>query len=137
MSAQGPQAQDPEAQLQQAVLLKNVVDAKKDLCKDVNFDCRAKGIQASVCKDVNFDCREKEIQERSMEIHGRSMDSSHVPLVYLLQESAIQEFKCRRPTSQGMNVDPLVNILKMCGSSDSLNLQWQSGVDTGKFQCED
>jgi len=43
-----------EAHLQQAVLLKKVVDAMKDLCKDVNFDCSEKGIQV------------------------QSMDSSHV-----------------------------------------------------------
>jgi hypothetical protein len=34
-----------EAQLQQAMLLKKVVDAMKDLCKDVNFDCSEKGLQ--------------------------------------------------------------------------------------------
>ena len=33
-----------EAHLQQAVLLKKVVDAMKDLCKDVNFDCSEKGL---------------------------------------------------------------------------------------------
>merc|ERR1712032_1756056 len=60
-----------EAHLQQAVLLKKVVDAMKDLCKDVNFDCSEKGLQV------------------------QSMDSSHVALVsLLLRESAFSDFKC-------------------------------------------
>merc|ERR1712019_326652 len=102
-----------EAHLQQAVLLKKVVDAMKDLCKDVNFDCSEKGLQV------------------------QSMDSSHVALVsLLLRESAFSEFKCDRPTSLGMNVDSLAKILKMCGTSDSLKLRWQSEADTVSFQCE-
>jgi len=101
------------AHLQQSVLLKKVVDAMKDLCKDVNFDCSEKGLQV------------------------QSMDSSHVALVsLLLRESAFADFKCDRPTSLGMNVDSLAKILKMCGPSDSLKLKWQNGADTVGFQCE-
>jgi len=102
-----------EAQLFQAVLLKKVVDAMKDLCKDVNFDCSEKGLQV------------------------QSMDSSHVALVsLLLRESAFAEFKCDRPTSLGMNVDSLGKILKMCGPNDSLKLRYQNDTDTVHFQCE-
>mmetsp|Transcript_42093 Transcript_42093/g.91732 ORF Transcript_42093/g.91732 Transcript_42093/m.91732 type:complete len:260 (-) Transcript_42093:124-903(-) len=102
-----------EAQLKQAVLLKKVVDAMKDLCKDVNFDCSEKGLQV------------------------QSMDSSHVALVsLLLRESAFAEFKCDRPTSLGMNVDSLGKIFKMCGPNDSLKLRWQNDADTLNFQCE-
>jgi proliferating cell nuclear antigen len=102
-----------EAQLQQAILLKKVVDAMKDLCKDVNFDCSEKGIQV------------------------QSMDSSHVALVsLLLRESAFADFKCDRPTSLGMNVDSLGKIFKMCGPNDSLKLRWQNDADTLNFQCE-
>merc|ERR1711987_2410 len=102
-----------EAQLQQAVLLKKVVDAMKDLCKDVNFDCSEKGLQV------------------------QSMDSSHVALVsLLLRESAFQDFKCDRATSLGMNVDSLGKIFKMCGPTDSLKLRWQNDADTVNFQCE-
>jgi len=102
-----------EAHLQQAVLLKKVVDAMKDLCKDVNFDCSEKGIQV------------------------QSMDSSHVALVsLLLRESAFSDFKCDRATSLGMNVDSLGKIFKMCGPSDSLKLRWQNEADTVNFQCE-
>mmetsp|Transcript_25437 Transcript_25437/g.64617 ORF Transcript_25437/g.64617 Transcript_25437/m.64617 type:complete len:259 (-) Transcript_25437:205-981(-) len=102
-----------EAHLTQAVLLKKVVDAIKDLCKDVNFDCSEKGIQV------------------------QSMDSSHVALVsLLLRESAFSEFRCERPMSLGMNVESLSKILKMCSPSDTLKVRWQSGADTVSFQCE-
>merc|ERR1712226_1045995 len=102
-----------EAQLQQAVLLKKVVDAMKDLCKDVNFDCSEKGLQV------------------------QSMDSSHVALVsLLLRESAFTDFKCDRPTSLGMNVESLAKILKMCGPNDSLKIRWQNDSDIVNFQCE-
>merc|ERR1712007_170665 len=101
------------AHLQQAVLLKKIVDAMKDLCKDVNFDCSEKGLQV------------------------QSMDSSHVALVsLLLRESAFADFKCDRPTSLGMNVDSLGKILKMCGPTDSLKMKWQNDADTLNFQCE-
>merc|ERR1712061_117987 len=100
-----------EAHLQQAVLLKKVVDAMKDLCKDVNFDCSEKGIQV------------------------QSMDSSHVALVsLLLRESAFAEFKCDRPTALGTNVDSLAKILKMCGPNDSLKLRHQNEADVVNFQ---
>jgi proliferating cell nuclear antigen len=99
--------------LQEAVLLKKVVDAMKDLCKDVNFDCSEKGLQV------------------------QSMDSSHVALVSLfLRESAFADFKCDRATSLGMNVDSLGKIFKMCGPTDSLKLRWQNDADTVNFQCE-
>lgn len=102
-----------QAHLQQAGLLRKVVDAMKDLCKDVNFDCSEKGLQV------------------------QSMDSSHVALVsLLLRESAFSDFKCERPTSLGMNVDSLGKILKMCGPNDSLKLQWKNEGDSVSFQCE-
>merc|ERR1712182_34323 len=102
-----------EVLLQQAQLLKKVVDAMKELCKDVNFDCSERGIQV------------------------QSMDSSHVALVALmLRESAFSEFKCDRPTSLGMNVKALTKVLKMCGPNDSLKLKWQNESDQISFQCE-
>jgi len=102
-----------EALLQQAVLLKKVVDAMKDLCKDVNFDCSEKGLQV------------------------QAMDSSHVALVSLiLRESAFSEFKCDRAASLGMNIDSLAKVFKMCGSSDKLRLRYQNDTDHVTFVCE-
>merc|ERR1712072_156092 len=102
-----------EAQLQQAQLLKKVVDAMRDLCKDVNFDCSEKGLQV------------------------QSMDSSHVALVsLLLREAAFSDFKCDRAVSLGMNVESLAKILRMCGPSDSLKVRSDTGADHVSFQCE-
>merc|ERR1712087_378154 len=102
-----------QAQLQHAVLFKKVVDAMKDLCKEVNFDCSEKGLQV------------------------QSMDSSHVALVSLmLRESAFVDFKCDRPTSLGMNIESLSKVFKICGPSDSLKLKWQNDADIINFQCE-
>merc|ERR1712125_302743 len=92
---------------------KKVVDAMKDLCKEVNFDCSEEGLQV------------------------QSMDSSHVALVSLmLRESAFADFKCDRPTSLGMNIESLAKIFKMCGPSDSLKLRYANDADTLNFQCE-
>jgi len=102
-----------EAHLQSAGLLKKVVDAMKDLCKDVNFDCSEKGLQV------------------------QSMDSSHVALVSMfLRESAFTEFKCDRATSLGMNVESLGKIMKMCGPNDALKIRYQNDADIVSFQCE-
>ena len=96
-----------EAQLQQAVLLKKVVDAMEDLCKDVNVECSEKGLQV------------------------QSMDSSHVAGVsLLLRESAFAEFKCDPATSLGMNVASLGKIFKMSSPNDSLKLRYQNDADT-------
>merc|ERR1712125_227384 len=92
---------------------KKVVDAMKDLCEEVNFDCSEEGLQV------------------------QSMDSSHVALVSLmLRESAFADFKCDRPTSLGMNIECLAKIFKMCGPNDSLKLAYQNDADTLNFQCE-
>jgi len=102
-----------EALLQQSTILKRVVDAMKDLCKDVNFDCSERGIQV------------------------QSMDSSHVALVSLmLREAAFSDFKCDRAVSLGMNIESLSKILRMCGPTDSLKVRADTGADTVSFQCE-
>jgi len=102
-----------EAQLQEAGLFKKIVEAMRELCKEVNFDCSEKGLSV------------------------QSMDSSHVALVSLiLRESAFVDFKCDRPTSLGMNIESLAKVFKMCGPSDSLKLRYQNDADTLNFQCE-
>jgi len=102
-----------EALLKQAVLLKKVVDAMKDLCKDVNFDVSETGISV------------------------QSMDSSHVALVALLiRESAFMEYKCDRPASLGMNIEALSKVFKLCGPNDSLKIRYANDADQISFQCE-
>jgi DNA polymerase III sliding clamp (beta) subunit (PCNA family) len=102
-----------DAHLRQAVLLKKVADALRYFCKDVNIDCSKKGIRVM------------------------SMDSSGVLLVSLvLRASAFSQFKCDRPTSLGVNVELLSEILKGCSPQDTLKIQWRADLDTVRFQCE-
>jgi proliferating cell nuclear antigen len=102
-----------ECELLQSSILKRSVDAMKDLCKDVNFDCSERGLQV------------------------QSMDNSHVALVsLLLRETAFQDFKCDRPASLGMNVDALAKVLKMCGEKDSLKIRSENGSDHVSFQTQ-
>ena len=94
------------AQLPNTDLLKKVVDVIKDLCKDVDFDCSARGIQVM------------------------SMDSSHVALVQLtVEDSSFTDFRCDRPASLGMNMDSLTKILSAMSPIDS----WSSSVRIGRI----
>jgi len=102
-----------EAHLKQAGLLKKVVEAMKDICKDVNFDVSEKGFSV------------------------QSMDSSHVALVgLLLRESAFVEYRCDRPVSLGFNVESLAKVFKLCGPNDSLKIRHANGADQISFQSE-
>jgi proliferating cell nuclear antigen len=102
-----------ECTLQQSSILKKSVEAMKDLCKDVNFDCSERGLQV------------------------QSMDNSHVALVSLvLRETAFQDFKCDRPVSLGMNVDALSKVLKMCGEKDTLKVRAENNGDHVSFMTE-
>jgi len=102
-----------ECLLQQSSILKKAVDAMKDLCKDVNFNCSDRGIAV------------------------QSMDNSHVALVSLvLRETAFQDYKSDRSTSLGMNVEALAKVLKMCGEKDSLTIRADNGADHVSFQTE-
>eukprot|EP00929_Paragymnodinium_shiwhaense_P008506 TRINITY_DN112468_c0_g1_i1.p1 TRINITY_DN112468_c0_g1~~TRINITY_DN112468_c0_g1_i1.p1 ORF type:complete len:296 (+),score=50.42 TRINITY_DN112468_c0_g1_i1:111-890(+) len=95
------------ARLPQALLLRKVVEAMKDLCKEVNIECNGEGLQL------------------------QSLDSSHVALVSLfLRKSAFSDFKCDQPTSLGLNMDAFARVLRVCGPNDSLRLTWEadSGV---------
>mmetsp|Transcript_28984 Transcript_28984/g.63812 ORF Transcript_28984/g.63812 Transcript_28984/m.63812 type:complete len:261 (+) Transcript_28984:32-814(+) len=103
-----------EARLQQGVLLKRVVDAIKDLCKDVNFDCDDSGLSL------------------------QAMDSAHVSLVsFQLKASAFQHFKCDRPRSLGIAVETLAKIFKICGSEDFVTMKAEDEGDVLLFTFED
>ena len=89
-----------QAHLQQAALLKKVVDAMKDLCKDAYFDCSEKGLASAVYGF--FSC-----------CFG-AIATSRV---------GFADYKCDRAISLGMNVDSLSKIIKVCGPIDSLKLR--------------
>jgi len=95
------------AKLTSPALLKNIVDAMKDLVKDVNFDCNESGIKV------------------------QCTDSSNVALVHMmLREAAFDEFQCEQPITLGVNVESLAKILKMCGANDKVTIT--AGTDAGK-----
>merc|ERR1712166_272407 len=102
-----------EFTLDQSSVLKRVVEAMKELCKEINFDCSEKGIEV------------------------QSMDSSHVALVSLiLREKAFQDYKCDRATTLGMNMEAVSKVMKMCNPTDMLKLRAENGADHATFQCE-
>jgi proliferating cell nuclear antigen len=102
-----------EFTLAQSSVLKRTIEAMKELCKEINFDCSDKGIEV------------------------QSMDSSHVALVSLiLKEKAFQDYKCDRATTLGMNMDAVSKVMKMCNPTDVLKLKAETGADHATFQCE-
>eukprot|EP00955_Chlamydomonas_euryale_P091088 364595-Chlamydomonas_euryale.AAC.13 len=88
-----------EARLTQGNLLKKLVDAVKELCKEVNWDISSSGI------------------------HMQSMDSSHVCLVaFELKSDGFDHFRCDRPLTLGINLENMAKILKCAGASSSKGL---------------
>merc|ERR1712118_600843 len=97
-----------EFTLSSASVLKRTVEAMKELCKEINFDCSEKGIEV------------------------QSMDSSHVALVSLiLREKAFLDYKCDRSTTLGMNMEAVSKVMKMCNPTDVLKLSFSVKGDLG------
>ena len=102
-----------EGKLQQSVILKRMLEAVKDLCKEVNFDCDGEGIR----------------------LHA--MDSSHVALVSMwLKECAFTDYKCDKHISLGINVESLSKIFKLCGVNDTVQIKAEEGTDRCTFIFE-
>ncbi|GAA5880176.1 hypothetical protein JCM16303_001240 [Sporobolomyces ruberrimus] len=95
-----------EAKLDQAELLKKILDAVKELVTDANFDCTDEGIKL------------------------QAMDNSHVALVSLnLAKSGFQEYRCDRDMSLGMSLTSLQKIIKCAGNNDMVTLRADESVD--------
>lgn len=95
-----------EARLEQASLLKRVVDAIKDLVQDCNFDCNDSGIAL------------------------QAMDNSHVALVsMLLRSEAFSPFRCDRNIALGINLGSLTKVLRAAQSDDLLTLKAEDAPD--------
>ncbi|GAA5968980.1 hypothetical protein JCM11641_000798 [Rhodosporidiobolus odoratus] len=95
-----------EARLDQAELLKKVLDAVKELVTDANFDCSDEGIKL------------------------QAMDNSHVALVSLnLARSGFDKYRCDRDMSLGMSLASLQKIIKCAGNNDSVTLRADESVD--------
>lgn len=102
-----------EAKLERASLFKKVIEAVRELAKEVNFECNEKGI------------------------HLRVMDSSHVSLVdMVLLESAFVSYRADRPKVLGVSLADLQRIFKLCGNDDSMTLRCDDDADTVQFLFE-
>jgi len=102
-----------EARMQQAGLLKKVLDAIKDLVEQANFECTSSGVQL------------------------QAMDSSHVSLVsLLLRADGFEHYRCDRSLSLGINLGSMAKILKCASNDDILTLKAEDGGDTLTFVFE-
>ncbi|KAL9613522.1 MAG: hypothetical protein Q9167_001964 [Letrouitia subvulpina] len=95
-----------EARLEQAQLLKKVVDAIKDLVQDCNFDCNDSGIAL------------------------QAMDNSHVALVsMMLKAESFSPFRCDRNIALGINLTSLMKVLRCAQNEDILTLKADDAPD--------
>ncbi|CRK31847.1 hypothetical protein BN1708_018842, partial [Verticillium longisporum] len=96
-----------EAKLEQADILKKVVDAIKDLVQDCNFDCNDSGIAL------------------------QAMDNSHVALVsMMLKAEAFSPYRCDRNIALGVNLTSLTKVLRAANSTDQLTLKAEDAPDS-------
>ncbi|KAF2146473.1 uncharacterized protein K452DRAFT_262279 [Aplosporella prunicola CBS 121167] len=102
-----------EARLEQANLLKKVVDAIKDLVQDCNFDCNDSGIAL------------------------QAMDNSHVALVsMMLKSESFSPFRCDRNIALGINLTSLTKVLRCAQPEDILTLKAEDAPDVVNFVFE-
>ncbi|CAK4030800.1 Proliferating cell nuclear antigen [Lecanosticta acicola] len=102
-----------EARLEQANLLKKVVDAIKDLVQDCNFDCNDSGIAL------------------------QAMDNSHVALVSMqLKSESFSPFRCDRNIALGINLTSLTKVLKAAQNEDILTMKAEDAPDVVNFTFE-
>jgi len=95
-----------EARLEQAHILKKVVDAIKDLVQDCNFDCNDSGIAL------------------------QAMDNSHVALVsMMLKAEAFSPYRCDRNIALGVNLASLTRVLRAAGNDDMMTLKADDAPD--------
>ncbi|MCJ1411616.1 proliferating cell nuclear antigen [Ptychographa xylographoides] len=95
-----------EARLEQANLLKKVVEAIKDLVQDCNFDCNDSGIAL------------------------QAMDNSHVALVsMMLKAESFSPYRCDRNLALGINLTSLTKVLRCAQNEDILTLKAEDAPD--------
>lgn len=89
-----------EARLQQAKLLKSLLEAVRELVTECNFECNDSGIAL------------------------QAMDNSHVALVaMLLRSDGFDPYRCDRNLPLGINLANLGKILKCARNDDILTLK--------------
>lgn len=96
-----------EARLEQAQLLKKVIEAIKDLVQDCNFDCNDSGIAL------------------------QAMDNSHVALVsMMLKAEGFSPYRCDRNIALGVNLTSLMKVLRAAQNEDILTLKAEDAPDS-------
>lgn len=102
-----------EARMEQAAVMKKVLDSIKDLVSEANFECSSTGFQL------------------------QAMDSSHVSLVAMqLKADGFEHFRCDRPISMGINLGNMAKCLKCAGSDDSITMKAEDTGDVVSFMFE-
>jgi len=95
-----------EARLVQGKVLKQIIEAIKDLVQDANIDCSEE------------------------ELSIQSMDSSHVALVAVsLQSNIFDHFRCDRSINLGFNSANMAKILKIAANDDIITLKAEDDGD--------
>ncbi|OAL17501.1 hypothetical protein AYO22_11633 [Fonsecaea multimorphosa] len=95
-----------EARLEQAAMLKKVVDAIKDLVQDCNFDCNDSGIAL------------------------QAMDNSHVALVsMMLKAEMFSPYRCDRNIALGINLNSLTKVIRAAQNEDILTIKAEDSPD--------
>ncbi|KAK9914803.1 hypothetical protein WJX75_000765 [Coccomyxa subellipsoidea] len=102
-----------EARLDQAVLLKKLLEAMKDLVNDANFECSPSALSL------------------------QAMDTSHVALVAMqLRSDGFAHFRCDRNLSMGMNLNNMSKCLKCAANDDIITLKAEDTGDSLTFLFE-
>ncbi|KAE9399905.1 proliferating cell nuclear antigen [Gymnopus androsaceus JB14] len=95
-----------EAKLEDAGILKKLIDAIKELVTDANFECSEEGITL------------------------QAMDNSHVALVAVkLVQSGFKKYRCDRPMPLGVNVGSLTKVLRCAKDDDTCTLRAADEAD--------
>ncbi|KAI8174260.1 Proliferating cell nuclear antigen [Colletotrichum sp. SAR 10_75] len=96
-----------EARLDQADILKKVVESIRELVQDCNFDCNDSGIML------------------------QAMDNSHVALVSMaLKTEAFSPYRCDRNIALGLNLASLQKVLRAAQGEDVLTLKAEDAPDS-------
>lgn len=96
-----------EARIEQASVLKRVIEAIKDLVPDCNFDCNDTGIAL------------------------QAMDNSHVALVaMLLRADGFSPYRCDRNIALGINLNSLTKVLRCAQNEDMITLKAEDAPDS-------
>eukprot|EP00121_Abeoforma_whisleri_P011327 Awhi_evm1s10445 len=102
-----------EARLEQASLLKRILDSIKDLVENADFDCSGSGLTM------------------------QAMDSSHVSLVSLLLRSeGFNSYRCDRSLNLGINIASFAKVLKCAANNDIITIKAEDEPNVVNFLFE-